>query len=93
MTTEDLFKKIEGNPNIRFIIPMKKTGVLSPLGLMVSSSDPDIDTVCKITEDRYKLKDNYKISLIPEKGIGYREDYYITDFTSLINQGYIKIKE
>ncbi len=94
-TSYDLRKRIadEGKENIRFIVPMKQTGILTPLGVMISSSDPDVPTICKITEERYKVEDNYKISLTPANFQGYTEHFYQEDLSSLIEKGIVKIVE
>jgi hypothetical protein len=93
ITTNDLLDYIaeKGIENVRFIVPMKQTGIISPLGLMISSNDPDYPTKCKITENRYQLKDNYKISLTPCEYEGYIEHYYISDLIGLIKGKFIQL--
>ncbi len=51
-----------GIENVMFLAPM------NPIKSMLfinytSSDDPQIPMLCKITEDRYKVKENYKITL------------------------------
>lgn len=81
----------KGKDDIRFIAPFRTNGINTPLGFMISSNDPMEDMVCKITESRYKVKDNYKISLTPSDVEWYKEDYYMLDLVSLIERGIIKI--
>lgn len=92
-TTADLKASIKekGIENIRFIAPFKTEGTLTPLGLMVGSNNKTEKVECKITEKRYRVKDNYKISLIPVKDPLYIEHYYLLDLTSLIDRGIITI--
>lgn len=60
------------------------------MGICFTSSDkPLMWTECEIDESRYKVDDNYKItlrSLNPEYGY---EDYYQSDFLSLMKEGFI----
>jgi hypothetical protein len=71
---------------------MKRQGTVTPLGLMISSNDPNYPTECKITEERYQVEKEYKISLTPVEYQGYVEHYYVDDLASLIDGGIIKIK-
>lgn len=44
---------------------------------------------CQITESRYKIDNGYKVELMSlEEGYGKRS-FYIEDFISLLNEGYI----
>jgi|WetSurMetagenome_2_1015567.scaffolds.fasta_scaffold1197568_1 hypothetical protein len=80
-----------GVNKIRFLAPMKEVGIYTPLGFMTSSNDPDVLTTCKITEERYRIKDNYKISITPTEWLGYTEHHYLMDFDAVLMSGYIKI--
>ena len=44
---------------------------------------------CYISESRYKLKDNYKMTLVPIDQRYCSNDYYLEDFESLLGKGYI----
>lgn len=58
-----------------------------------TSSDTEKWVECEVVEDRYKLEDGYKVTLQSiENGYG-REHFYQSDFESLINQGFILVKE
>ena len=88
----DLKEKIEkvGIENCMFLIPMRPVRTYFGLISLTSSSDPEIIVPAKITEERYKLKDNYKITL---KSVydGFGSDhFYISDLESLISSGTIE---
>lgn len=100
MTMDKLLKMIEeqGVEKIRFEAPFKTSGVMTPLGLMVGSNDPEEMMLCRINEDRYKVSDHYKITLEPCKATPeaksedwYNEDYYLLDLCSLIDCGVVKV--
>lgn len=82
----DLTKKIleVGVENCLFLVPMRKLNTIFGLLSYTSSSDPEIIVSAKINEDRYKVNDNYKITL---KSIyeGFEtKHYYISDLKKLI---------
>ena len=88
----DLKEKIEkvGIENCMFLIPMRPVRTYFGLISLTSSSDPEIVVPAKITEERYKLKDNYKITL---KSVydGFGSDhFYMSDLESLIKSGTIE---
>lgn len=56
-----------------------------------SSNDPEVKVLCKIVEERYKLKDNYKIELRAENQTFGKQAFYLTDLNSLINHGSIRV--
>lgn len=95
MTQDKLLTLIEeqGVENIRFMAPFKTQGMPTPLGLMVSSSDPEELVECRISEERYKVADRYKISLTPANAEWYTDHYYLMDLCSLIDRGVVAIKE
>ena len=69
MTETDLIAQIGkiGVDKIRFMAPFKSKGAMTPLGFMTSSSDPEEIVMCRITEERYKIADKYKISITSTK--------------------------
>jgi hypothetical protein len=94
----DIFKVIEEKSikKLRFLVNMKPIQTYFGLISLTSSSDPDILMLCEIVEDRYKVKDNYKITLqsveqFPK--IRGREHYYISDLNLMIKSGSIKVLE
>lgn len=93
ISEKELMEEInrQGVENIRFIASFKTEGTITPLGLMISNDSPIEDMLCHIVEDRYKVKDNYKISITPVGYSSYIDHYYFSDFVSLINKGLIKI--
>lgn len=87
-----LREKIEevGIENCMFLVPMRPVRNYFGLISLKSSNDPEIIVPAKITEERYKLKDDYKITLKSiYDGFGV-EHYYISDFESSIEDGYIE---
>ena len=88
----NLKEKIEnaGIDNCMFLVPMRPVRTYFSLISLTSSSDPEIIVPAKITEERYKLKDNYKITLKSVyDGFGY-DHFYISDLESLIKSGTIE---
>ena len=73
-----------------FLTPMRPVRTYFGLISLTSSSDPEIVVPAKITEERYKLKDNYKITLKSVyDGFG-SNHFYISDLESLIKSGTIE---
>jgi hypothetical protein len=81
---------LNGIENNLFMVPMQPLRRFLGIGYK-SSSDESFIVPCKITEKRYKISDDYKISLesiIPGFGI---EHYYICDLEKLIIEESVKI--
>jgi hypothetical protein len=82
--------KTHGADNLRFAMLMR-----IPRNFMfmkyTNSSDPEFLQICRITESRHKLKDNYKISLEPENKEISAEHFYISDLNLLIEQGSVRV--
>lgn len=88
----DLKEKIEkvGIGNCMFLVPMRPVRTYFGLISWTSSSDSEIIVPAKITEERYKLKDNYKITLKSiYDGFG-KDHYYISDLENLISSGTVE---
>lgn len=56
-----------------------------------TSSDPEVEMLCKINTERYKVEDNYKLTLEPIHEGFAKEHYYVSDLESLITEGRIKL--
>ena len=96
MNPEKLLNTINENgiENVMFVAamrPLRQIGV-GPVNInYTSSSDELIDVPCMISEDRYKLEDNYKITLKPiYEGVA-SEHFYISDLCNLIRQGSVSM--
>jgi hypothetical protein len=77
-----------GIENCLFLVPMKPTR--SILGFkFTSSDDSDIIVPCIITEERYKVADDFKIQLKCIYESFGKESFYTTDLKLLINSGRI----
>jgi hypothetical protein len=79
-----------GIENVYFIAkvrPLRKVMFIS----YTSSSDPEIEMLCKINTERYKVEDDYKITLEPIYEGFAKKDYYISDLQNIINRGHIKM--
>jgi len=92
----NLKKLIEdvGVNNLLFLANMKQIKTYFGLISLTSSSDPDMLVICKIVETKYKVKDNYKITLqaLNQKiGIKAQEHYYISDLEQMINSNQIGV--
>ena len=85
-TLKELIKEYSVE-NIYFLIKMKPIRTYFGLISFTSSDDPDIPMLCSIDESKYKVSDNYKITLKSVeqiKGIVGREHFYISDLESMI---------
>lgn len=92
-TLMELIKEY-GAENIYFLIGMNPIRTFFGLFPHTSSSDPIIPMLCNIDETRYKVFDNYKITLKSVeqiKGIVGREHYYISDLQLMIRQGNVQV--
>lgn len=91
MNLLDLLKTV-GNDNVSFLLPMSRLHFVPVIGLAyTTSSDPQQNIICKISEDKYKLSDNYKTTLVSTtEGYG-QKHFYISDLESLIREGTFKI--
>lgn len=79
-----------GIENCLFMTPMRPVNQIMFIRYK-SSSDPEVTVPCRIDEDRYKIEDNYKITLkctYPQFG---KEHYYMSDLAQLIDQGHIEL--
>lgn len=67
-------------------VPIPGVGVIA-IGKSSSSREKWVE--CKIIEDRYKVDENYKVTLEAiEPGYG-RETFYQSDFVSLMESGFV----
>lgn len=83
--------KCQGKDKIRFILPLhplERIGIIS----FTSSNTPVTYHECQIDESRYPLEDNYKIGLVSLKD-GQRQNFYLSDFVHLLNEGVYFISE
>lgn len=79
-----------GAENVMFISkvsPLRKVMMIS----YTSSSDKEIDMLCRIDEERYKVKEGYKITLRPIYDGFAHEHYYQSDLESLIKEGRVTL--
>jgi hypothetical protein len=88
-----LLEKIEkaGIENCMFLVPMQQQ-LQTYLGFisLTSSSDPEEIVPAKITEERYKLKDNYKITLTSIYNNYGKRHFYLSDLQQLISSGTVE---
>jgi len=79
-----------GVENIYFLLELKPLNNF--LGIKyTTSSDPDILSICRIDESRYKVSEGYKITVKPlHPGIQTRH-FYQTDLESMIKDGQITL--
>lgn len=87
-----LIEKIEkaGIENCVFLVPMRPLNVVFGIIAYTSSSDPEIIVPAKICEDRYAIKDNYKITLKSLYESFGRVHYYVSDLEYSIERGTIE---
>jgi hypothetical protein len=92
----DLLEEINsrGIDKIRFFVPMHPLES-DPFDFIhyKSLNSPEHLVECYISEERYKISENYKITLVAvDEQYGY-ESYYICDLESLIQSDIVFIKE
>lgn len=84
----------EGVDNIKFNVPMNIVD-FSLFGLTLVDSTKTINKICHIEESYNRfVHDTYKLKLVVDDYDGSTvktHDYYITDFVSLLRDGYISI--
>lgn len=80
-----------GLENVEISIPMlpiRDAGFIQ----YTSSSDEAVMVPCTITEDRYKVSENYKVTLVSKvPGFG-REHFYQMDLEQMIRSGHAKVR-
>ena len=82
--------KNNGIENCLFLVPMKPVRTVFGLISYTTSSDEDVVVPAEITEDRYNINDNFKITLKSMyNGFG-QEHFYVMDLEQLINQGTVQ---
>lgn len=84
--------KKHGIHNIHFKMKSRPINVIMGIGF-TSSSDPEIEVMCEISEKEYSLEEGYKVTLQPFAPIFARENFYQSDLISLIRQGSIKMQD
>lgn len=76
------------NKDIHYFCMMRPINTFMGMMSFTSSSDPMMWFECYIDEERYKVDDNYKITLRDINGRAY-EHYYQDDFLQLMYEGLI----
>lgn len=79
-----------GAENCMFLVPMKPVTTLFGLISFTSKSDPDFIVPARICEKRYKIKDNYKITLVSDYPQFGKLHFYLSDLQKMINDGHIE---
>jgi hypothetical protein len=82
-----------GIDKIRFYVPMHPVEHFMGVCAFTSSNTPEYFTECYINEERYKVDDEYKITLHACDPRFSYEHYYQCDLASLITSERIYIKE
>lgn len=90
-TLEKLIAENGGIENFRCFAQMGKIEIATPFGFCLTS-DKCTWTECRIDESRYKISDEYKITLRSLDPAFTYEHYYQSDFMSLVECGLIIIK-
>ena len=76
------------NKDSHYFCQMETFDVITPFGFGITSGKKSW-TECVVSEHRYRLEDNYKISLVPIDPRFAGRDFYICDFESLLEDGLI----
>lgn len=75
-----------GIENIRFIVPMPFIREYN-WGITMGDRSNMKMVECKITEERYKLEDSYKIDVVSVNDKRQSDDFYVNDFIRLLERG------
>ena len=84
----DLIKTIQkhGIKNCMFLVPMKPLRTYFGIISLTSSSDEDVIVPTIVDETKFKLSENYKITLKSiNEGFG-QEHFYISDLKKMLDQ-------
>lgn len=76
------------NKNSHYFCQMETFSVITPFGFGITSGNKSW-VECVVSEHRYKLEENYKVSLVPIDPRFAGRDFYISDFESLLDEGLI----
>ena len=82
---------MEINKDMHFFCKMPKFQVVTPFGFGLVGEDTNW-VECVIDEGRYKLKDNYKLTLKPTNPLFAPRHFYLEDFKSLLRNGDVLVK-
>lgn len=80
-----------GIENCLFLVPMRQVRTVFGMFPHTTSSDPEIIVPAEISEKRYKLSDNYKITLRSMYKEFGQEHYYLSDLNLMIERGTIQM--
>lgn len=86
----EIIEKI-GVENITFLVPCRPVRTAFGLIAYTSSEDKEQTIPCTICEDRYKVKDNYKITLKPIYLGWESHSFYISDLEHMIDDKRVKM--
>jgi len=83
-TSDDIVNMIKthGIENIAVFAEMPLGGMITPLGVMTSSSDPKSVQLCKIQENNAGYSHSYKIAIESVES-GFRDKFYTMDLAGL----------
>lgn len=94
VVSDDLTQAIltDGVENVRFECPLNPIDFVIG-GVALCNASESVRTLCKVTEKRYKVENNYKLTVVPvdENLMVGSNNYYISDMIGLIKDGHIKI--
>jgi len=79
-----------GIENCIFLVPMREVRNAFVVISYTTSNDPEIIVPAKISEKKYKIKENYKITLKSIYDSFGSQDYYISDLEKLIRDNIIE---
>jgi hypothetical protein len=82
-----------GISKVKALIKLRPLNTCMSIIAFTSSSDEEMPILCEITEDRYKVDEEYKIGWksISEYAGFASETFYQSDFNDLVERGQIKL--
>jgi hypothetical protein len=80
-----------GIENCLFLVPMRPVQTVFGLISYTSSSDPEVVVPAEISEKRYKLEDNHKITLRSMYKQFGQEHFYLSDLNLMIERGTVQM--
>jgi len=81
----------EGLNNILILDKFRPLHTILNLVLVTSSEDEPISLPARITEERYKVQEGYKVAVKPLIEGFEAQYYYQSDFNSLVREGQIRV--
>lgn len=82
---------VDNFEKLRFMLEASPKVQYGPLSVRVN--EVQRKAIFRVSQKRYMLEDNYKVTLIPLEDEYCDEVFYLTDLNFLVRQGYVEVYE